>query len=458
VLFERFESAGLAHYSYLIGDGTQAVVIDPRRDVEVYVDRATRAGMRISHVLETHRNEDYVIGSRELVAATGATVLRSGEGDLSYGYGESIYDGDTLTVGRLELKALHTPGHTLGHLSYLLRDPEGKPWVVFTGDALFAGDVGRTDFYGPDRLDEMTGLLYDSLFHKILPLGDGVIVCPAHGSGSACGSAIAERTWTTIGLERKHNPRLQYTEKDAFVARVGRTLEYPLYFRMMEKLNLEGPPVMGSLPAPSALSAHEVAARLEAAAPTGDVQVVDTRNELGFGAAHVPGAIFIAEDRLPSFAGWFLSYDRPILLVTETNDVGESIRYLSRLGFDDVEGFLAGGMRAWHTAGLVSASIGTITVQDLCRRLDSEAESWILDVRSEEEVKRIAIPLAHHIHLPHLPERMAEVPRDQEVFVFCGSDLRAMIGASLMKRAGYDNMTVVLGGLKGWSSITCPLD
>ncbi|MGD8967376.1 MAG: MBL fold metallo-hydrolase, partial [Anaerolineae bacterium] len=231
MLFERFESAGLAHYSYLIGDGTQAVVIDPRRDVEVYVDRATRAGMRISHVLETHRNEDYVIGSRELVAATGATVLRSGEGDLSYGYGESIYDGDTLTVGRLELKALHTPGHALGHMSYLLRDPEGKPWVVFTGDALFAGDVGRTDFYGPDQLDEMTGLLYDSLFHKILPLGDGVIVCPAHGSGSACGSAIAERTWTTIGLERKHNPRLQYTEKDAFVARVGRTLEYPLYFR-----------------------------------------------------------------------------------------------------------------------------------------------------------------------------------------------------------------------------------
>jgi hydroxyacylglutathione hydrolase len=458
VLFERFESAGLAHYSYLIGDGTQAVVIDPRRDVEAYVDKATRAGMRISHILETHRNEDYVIGSRELAAATGATVLRSGEGDLSYGYGEPIYDGDTLTVGRLELKALHTPGHTLGHLSYLLRDPEGKPWVVFTGDALFAGDVGRTDFYGPDRLDEMTGLLYNSLFHKILPLGDGVTVCPAHGSGSACGSAIAERPWTTIGLERKHNPRLQYTGKDAFVARVGRTLRYPPYFRMMEKLNLEGPPVMGSLLAPSALSAHEVAARLETAAPTGDVQVVDTRNELGFGAAHVPGAIFIAEDRLPSFAGWFLSYAKPILLVMETNEVGESIRYLSRLGFDDVEGFLAGGMRAWHTAGLVSASIGTITVQDLCRRLDSEAASWILDVRSEEEVERIAIPLAHNIHLPHLPERMAEVPRDQQVFVFCASDVRAMIGASLLKRAGYDSLTVVLGGLKGWSSITCPLE
>jgi hydroxyacylglutathione hydrolase len=458
VLFERFESAGLAHYSYLIGDGTEAVVIDPRRDVEAYVDRATRAGMRISRILETHRNEDYVIGSRELAASTGATVLRSGEDDLSYGYGEPINDGDTLTVGRLELEALHTPGHTLGHMSYLLHDPGGEPWVVFTGDALFAGDVGRTDFYGLDHLDEMTGYLYDSLFQKILSLGDGVIICPAHGSGSACGSAIAERMWTTIGLERKQNVKLQYGDKDEFVAQVGRMLEYPPYFRMMEKLNLEGPPVMGSLPTPSPLSAQEFAARLGAAAVAGDVQVVDTRNELAFGAAHVPGAIFIGEDRLPSFAGWFLSYDKSILLVPETNDVGQSVRYLSRIGFDNVEGFLAGGMWAWHTAGLASECIGTITVQDLCRRLDGDAESWILDVRSEEEVARIAIPLAHNIHLPHLPERMGEVPRDQQVYVFCGSDLRAMIGASLMKREGYDNLTVVLGGLKGWSSITCPLE
>jgi hydroxyacylglutathione hydrolase len=452
VLFERFESAGLAHYSYLIGDGTQAAVIDPRRDAEVYVNTATQAGMRISHVLETHRNEDYVIGSREVAAATGATVWLSGEGDLTYGYGEPIYDGDTLTLGRLELKALHTPGHTLGHMSYLLHDPEGEPWVVFTGDALFAGDVGRTDFYGLDRLDEMTGLLYGSLFHKILTLGDGVIVCPAHGSGSVCGSAIAERTWTTVGLERENNPKLQYTERDAFVEHVGRILEYPPYFRMMEKLNLEGPPVLGCCATPNPLSAQEFAAR------TGDVQVVDTRTELGFGSAHVPGAFFIAEDRLPTFAGWFLSYEKPILLVTESNDVGESMRHLSRLGFDNVEGFLAGGMRAWHTAGLVSEHIGTITVQDLCRRLDSDAESWILDVRSQAEVERSAIPLAHNIHLPHLPERMVEVPRDHQVYVFCGSDLRAMIGASLMQRAGYSNMTVVLGGLKGWSSITCPLE
>jgi hydroxyacylglutathione hydrolase len=452
VLFERFESAGLAHYSYLIGDGAQAAVIDPRRDIDGYVEAATRAGMRISTVLETHRNEDYVVGSQELAAATGAAVLRSGEGDLDYGYGEPIHHRDVLTVGRVKLEALHTPGHTLGHMSYLLHDPDGKPWVVFTGDALFAGEVGRTDFYGPDRLDEMTGYLYESLFHRILPLGDGVIVCPAHGSGSVCGSAIAERTWTTIGLERKHNPKLQYTERDEFVARVGRVLEYSPYFRKMETLNLMGPPLLSAQPAPPPLSAHEFAAQL------GDVQVVDTRMELGFGSAHVPGAIFIAEGILPRFAGWFLSYDKPILLVAETNDVGASRRHLSRLGFDQVEGFLSGGMLAWHTAGLESARIGTITVQDLCHRLDSEVETWILDVRSEGEVESNAIPLAHNIHLTELPARLAEVPRDQPVYVFCGSGMRATVAASLMQRQGYGNLTVVLGGLAGWSSVTCPLE
>jgi len=453
VLFERFESAGLAHYSYLIGDGNEAAVIDPRRDAGVYVDTATRAGMRIRYVLETHRNEDYVVGSLELADATDATVLHSGEGDLEYGYGESIRDRDTLTLGRLKLKALHTPGHTLGHISYLLHDPDGEPWIVFTGDALFAGDVGRTDFYGRDRLDEITGLLYDTLFHRILPLGDEVIVCPAHGAGSVCGSRIAERTWTTIGLERKHNPMLQYTDREAFVANVGQMLDYPPYFRMMEVLNLEGAPVLGSLPAVPPLPPFEFAAQANHA------QVVDTRSEVGFGAAHVPGALSIWAGGLPSFAGWFLTYNRPVLLVADTNDVSESVRYLTRMGFDNVPGFLAGGMLGWHKAGLTSERIETVTVQELCHRLDSRDRApWILDVRSEEEVETNEIPTAHHVHLPELPERMDEVMKGQRIYVFCGSGLRSMLAASLLQRAGYDALTVVLGGLAGWSSVSCPLE
>jgi hydroxyacylglutathione hydrolase len=452
MLFERFESKGLAHYSYLIGDGNQAAVIDPRRDGDVYVQTTSQEGMRITHILETHRNEDYVTGSVELASRTGAVIHHSAHDDLAYGYGEAIRDGEVLRIGRLKLEALHTPGHTLGHMSYLLYDPDGAPWVIFTGDALFAGDVGRTDFYGRDRLEEVTGLLYESLFHKILPLGDQVVLCPAHGAGSVCGTAIAERTWTTVGLERKHNPRLQYTDKAGFVKHVGRMLEYPPYFQMMEKWNLEGAPLLGPLPAPPPLSPKEFAARAK------DAQVLDTRMELGFGSAHVPGALSIWEERVPSFAGWFLSYEKPVLLVTETNDISRTVRYLIRLGFDRLDGFLAGGMLAWHKTGLASQRVETATVQDLCHLLDRDEDVWILDVRSDKEVKQREIPVAHHIHITQLPDRLGEVPDDRPVYIFCGSGLRSMIAASLLRPAGRENLTVVLGGLAGWSSVSCPLE
>ncbi|MBM4429166.1 MAG: MBL fold metallo-hydrolase [Chloroflexi bacterium] len=451
MLFQRFEAKGLAHYSYLVGDGNQAVVIDPQRDCDVYVDTAAREGLAITHILETHRNEDYVIGSVELASQTGAQVLHSAHDELDYGYGGRIAEGEVLRVGRLRLEPLHTPGHTLGHMGYLLRDPSGWPWVVFTGDALFAGDVGRCDFYGPDRLEEMAGLLYDSIFNKLLPLGDGVILAPAHGSGSACGTAIAERPWTTIGLERKHNARLQHADKASFVAHVARMLEYPPYFRMMEKLNLEGAPLLSSILPPKPLSAHEFAAEAVHA------RVLDTRMELAFTAAHVPGALSIWHVGVPGWAGWFVPYDKPLLLVSEGNDPWPIVRDLRRLGYDHITGFLSGGMLAWHTAGLRSESIATVTVQRLCGLLDEGMEPWILDVRSEDEVRHTPIPGAHHIHLSHVQERMSEVPQDQPVYIFCGSGLRSTVAASLLKRGGWQNLTVVLGGLEGWNSVSCPL-
>ena len=463
MLFRRFESEGLAHYSYLIGDRNRAVVIDPRRDCDVYVQAAAEEGLPITHILETHRNEDYVTGSVELASRTGATILRSAHSPLAYGYGELIHDGERLEIGRLTLKALHTPGHTPGHMSYLLYDSSGAPWIVFTGDTLFAGEVGRTDFMGEDKLAEMTGLLYDSLFNKLLPLGDGVIVCPAHGAGSVCGSGIADRTWTTIGLERKHNPRLRYTDKAEFVKQVGQMLPYAPYFGTVEKLNLEGAPVLGALPVPTPLSAKAFAERASGWAATGPGRksptptVVDTRMLLSFGAAHVPGSIALWEKELPSYAGWFLTYDKPILLVGETNDVSTVTTTLIRMGYDQIAGFLAGGMLAWHRAGLESQSVHMVTVQELCHQLDAGRDPWILDVRSEGEVAQNEIPGAHHIHIKQLPEHLDEVPQDQPVHVFCGSGVRSMIGASLLRRAGWQDVTVVLGGLSGWNSVSCPL-
>ncbi|MDD4448901.1 MAG: MBL fold metallo-hydrolase, partial [Methanothrix sp.] len=359
MLLERIVSAGLAHYSYLVGDKNLALVIDPKRDVDEYVRMADEAGMRIAFVLETHRNEDYFVGSMELAARTGAEVWHA-DGQWDYQYGHAVTAGQRWKVGRLEIEALATPGHTPGSMSYLLRDPAEIPWMLFCGDALFAGEVGRIDLLGGDLAAENAGQLYESLFSRILPLGDEVILCPAHGSGSVCGESIAERLWTSIGIERKHNARLQAGSKEQFVAFILQSQpDRPPYFRRMEKVNLEGRPLLGALSSPRPLDARSFLALFE----KHNAQILDTRQELAYAAAHVPGSQSIWLDGLASFAGWFLSYDRPILLVGEGNLVENISVILLRLGFDNIAGFLAGGMLSWHMSGLESDSIRTQTVQ-----------------------------------------------------------------------------------------------
>ncbi len=244
MLFQRIEVPGLAHYSYIAGDGTEAVVIDPRRDCRIYDRIARSSRMSVRHILETHRNEDYVAGSRELAELTGAEIWHA-DSELDYSYGSPVRDGQIWEAGSLKVQAIATPGHTPGSMSYLLHDQEGHPWICFTGDCLFAGDAGRVDLMGMDKAEEMAGMLYSSIFSRLLPLGDGVLVCPAHGPGSVCGSGITARTITTMGLERKHNPRLQHDNRRAFIETMVEEQERPPYFRKMEKLNLEGPPLLG---------------------------------------------------------------------------------------------------------------------------------------------------------------------------------------------------------------------
>ena len=451
MLFERIESEGIAHYSYLVGDEHRAVVIDPRRDCDIYIHRAVRSGFRIFAILETHRNEDYVIGSVELAERTGAQIWHA-DGQLGYRYGQAVTDGQSWQAGRLKITAIHSPGHTPGSMSYLLHDFDGRPWMVFTGDALFAGDVGRVDLLGMDRAEELAGQLYDTLFEKLLPLGDDIIVCPAHGSGSICGSAIAERTWTTLGLERRLNPMLQFGNREEFITGAARELERPPYFRRMERLNLEGAPLLGDLPVPSPLMADEFAEKAQTSI------VLDTRSSLSFSAAHVPQSLSVWLEGLPGFVGWFTPYDKPLLLVNETDDTDRAVRYLVRLGYDQLVGSLAGGMLSWHMAGRESDAIRTVTVQTLCALLDEEEKLHVLDVRSEGELASAGkIPNARHIHITQLPHHMSEVPRDRSVYIFCGSGLRSTVAASLLQRQGWKNAAVVLGGLAGWNSVSCPL-
>ncbi|MFP4563071.1 MAG: MBL fold metallo-hydrolase [Spirochaetia bacterium] len=452
MLFKRYKTPGIAHFSYLIGDGGAAAVIDPKRDVDEYIEDAVKEGFRISRIFETHRNEDYLIGSTALAAKTGAEIWHADAG-LAYRYGKPVENGQTWEFGGRTFEAIATPGHTPGSMSYVLHDPSGEPWMVFTGDTLFAGDTGRTDLLGEDRIEELAEYLHDSLFEKILPLGDGVIVCPAHGSGSVCGSGIIDREWTTIGLERKLNPKLQASGREDFIRKAGSVLPRPPYFRSMEERNLEESAAEDGLPLPVPLDpdSFEHHAR--------DAVVVDTRKETSYGGGHIPGSLSLWAGGIPSFAGWFIEPGTPILLVNEDDDYSEVRKSLLRIGFDNILGYLSGGMISWYTAGKPVALMRTVSAGDFCTEIDSGGDFWVLDIRDPEELESEGVVRgAHNIPLTQLPGRMDEVPKNKRIDIFCSSGLRSMAAASLLERAGYDSVEVIYGGVQAWNSTTCPVE
>lgn len=451
MIFKRYESEGLAHYSYLVGDQGYAVVIDPRRDIDDYLVDAEQNGYHITMVLETHRNEDYLVGSTELAAATGAELYHA-DAQWDYQYGSAVTDGQVWKIGRLKFRAIHTPGHTPGSMSYLLHDPEGHPWIVFTGDCLFSGDVGRMDLLGEDQLEKMAGMLYESLFERLLPLGDHVIVCPAHGAGSVCGSEISERTWTTIGLEWKFNPKLQVSSKIEFIEKFAKMLERPPYFRKMEELNLAGPPVLGHLPDLQPLSPGEFDKRMEVA------QVVDVRNQDCFGGAHLPGSLSIWKDNLASLAGWFLTYDSPLAFVVNESDTESVIRTIVRLGFDRVDGYLKGGMVAWSKSGRSLETMKMLSVDTFCREMKADTPKFVLDVRGEDEVEGEGLQQATRIHLTQLSDSLNEIPRDKPVYIVCRSGYRSLMAASLLRQKGWRDLRVLIGGLEAWRNFGCEVE
>jgi hydroxyacylglutathione hydrolase len=286
MIFEKVKSEIVSHLSYLIGSGTEAIVVDPRRDCQVYVDIANREGMNIRHIFETHRNEDYIIGSKELAGLTGAEI-HHGPWPV-FKYGEVVPDGKVFKVGKLKVTAIHTPGHTPGDISIAVVDTAiGEETVlVCTGDTLFVNDTGRTDFGGPEKRREWSENLYDSIFNKLFPLGDHVVLCPAHGSGSVCGGKIADRETSTLGLERLMNPVLQLGREEFIRYKAEEKHVYAPYFRKMELYNIEGAP-------------HE-----------GGAIVLDTRPPPSFGAGHIKGSYSLALQRL-GLVGWVLPYDGP---------------------------------------------------------------------------------------------------------------------------------------------------
>lgn len=449
MFIETVKTPGVASLSYVVGDGDDAAVIDPRRDVRAYLEIARRRGVHIRFVLETHRNEDFVVGSCALAAHTRATILH-GKG-LDFRYGECIGHGQRVVLGRLSLTALETPGHTDESLSFVARHHEtgDSPLAVFSGDALFVGDVGRTDFH-PERMAEDAGALYDSIHEHILPLGDHTILHPAHGAGSVCGDGMADRDVSTLGYERRHNPALQL-DRAAFVARkLDEHHEKPPYFRKMEQYNLEGPPL--GLPRREPAPVHIGHLRR---AIDGEGPIIDVREPQAFAASHVPRTVNIPAGMLPAYAGWFLDHGRPVTVIAEDRSQLEAARtHLWRLGYDDLRWFQP-GITGWETGGNPLGSTRPISVHALHDTLDRVR---VLDVRKQPEWLRGHVPGARHAFLGRLPALLDDLPRDRPIVTFCGSGRRAMIAASLLARAGYEDVRNCFGSLAAWRAIDGPVE
>ncbi|MFH1328313.1 MAG: MBL fold metallo-hydrolase, partial [Candidatus Bathyarchaeota archaeon] len=385
MFFKRIKSEGLAHYAYFVGSDGEAAVIDPRRDCDVFLDMANIESLKIKYIFETHRNEDYAIGSIELAHFTQAEIFH-GPG-LDWQYGTTLKDEQEFRIGNLKITALHTPGHTDESTSYTLHDHASEELVMaFTGDTLFVGDVGRIDLYGLNEAPRLAGNIYDSIFKKLLTLGDDVIIYPAHTRGSICGSNISKREESTIGIEHKQNSLLQMDKITFIKYTVGEHHERPPYFRQMEKYNIEGPPLIQRLPTPPPLSPKDFKDKMDRGAV-----VLDTREPSAFSGAHIKDTYNIWLEGLPTFAGWVLPYEKPILLVLEnTQYLEKAVRYLVRLGYDNIAGYLRGGVEHQgagiddgYNTGFSVKHLELITVQKFKEKINHGDAILILDVRSE---------------------------------------------------------------------------
>lgn len=461
MLFERFEDSGLSQFSYAVGcPGAGAIaIVDPRRDVDVYETFAADRGVEITHVLETHIHADFASGARELAERTGAALCLSAydEGEkyeVAFPHRE-LEDGSTIEIGSVRIQALHTPGHTPEHLSFLAFDTHRSPdvpEVMLSGDFLFVGSLGRPDLLGEESKRDLARRLFASVRGKLAPLPDGLEVHPGHGAGSMCGAGMSARPLSTLGFERVANPYLDPgLSEDAFVEKIlGSAPPFPPYYRRMKTLNSAGPAILGDLPGRDAIPVEEFHALVEA----GNV-VVDLRDQLAFGGAHVPGALGIGVDgSLSTWAAWVVPYDQPILLVAETPfAVDPAVRALVRVGLDRIRGWLEGGMNAWRQEGLPIATLPQMSIPELAAALERGGAVDLLDVRGDAEWSGGHIDGAVHVHGGLLEDRLGEVPRNgRPLAVICGSGYRSTVAASVLKRAGFEDVRNVPGGMRAWRS------
>ncbi|MCA6448539.1 MAG: MBL fold metallo-hydrolase [Chitinophagaceae bacterium] len=453
MFIEQLYTSCLSEAAYYIESDGVAAIVDPLRDIEVYLELASKRQASIKYIFETHFHADFVSGHLDLAAATGATIV--------YGPGTSTKfpvhvaaNKEIFNIGKISIQVLHTPGHTLESSCFLLKDETGKDYAIFTGDTLFIGDVGRPDLAQKGNeitMDDLAGMMYDSLQQYIMPLADDVILYPAHGAGSSCGKNLGPETSSTIGIQKQTNYALQPQTKEDFIKAVTEGLAAPpLYFPINAKINKEGYSSLDSV-LKKGLQPLDILAFKQKI--KSGIFVLDTRNANEFTNGFIPGSISIGlEGRFAEWAGSLLSFDEPMILVTEEGKERETIVRLARVGFDKIEGYLLGGYSAWQEAGEPTDMIINVEADELAMDLPFDENLVVVDVRKETEYASEHIKEALNIPLNDLtdPGSMANLEDRHNIYVHCAGGYRSVIAASLIKKQGIHNLRNVVGG---WGTI-----
>jgi hydroxyacylglutathione hydrolase len=451
--FEQFYLGCLAHASYLFGSDGQAAVVDPQRDVEIYIEAAKKQGLQIRYIFETHLHADFVSGHNELAARTGANIYVGKAAEASYPH-SGVVDGSEVHVGRCRVNVIATPGHTLESLCLLLTDEEKSktPFAVLTGDTLFIGDVGRPDLSKTYTPPQLAGMLYDSL-QKLMALPNEVQVYPAHGAGSLCGRNMRAERSSTIGTERLTNYALQIKDRDEFVRQMTSNLPArPDYFLEDAAINRAGATALADLPQLTPISPADLNARLEQGQIALDVRPVDD-----FAAGHVPGSINIAlSGQFASWAGAVLGLSsQPVLIAATEDQISEARMRLARVGIENLSGYLEGGVEAWKQSGFELVQMPQVTVKELRERLDT-GDVQVLDVRRQGEWDAGHIEGADLYPLDRFKAALPSLENAAATAVHCKGGYRSMIAASLLQRAGH-NVINVIGGFDAWEKEKLPV-
>jgi hydroxyacylglutathione hydrolase len=436
---ESFPARELGNASFLVTDVDRgvALVIDPLRDVDAYLSRAEALGVKVTHALDTHLHNDFVSGRRELKAEAGTDIAE-------------LAPAEELKVGEVTFQAIHTPGHTPDHLSYLLIEG-GRPRALFSGGAVMVGAIARTDLLGPHLAVHLALEALRTLQVRLRGLPDDIAVFPTHGSGSFCGTGGGSGHETTLGVERATNPFFQTTEVMPFLARALNQQRYPAYYRDMAAVNRAGPRLLGRHPAPpTKLSAEAVARSIDEGAA-----VVDVRPGRDYDRGHIPGSYSIGLDGpVSAWVGWLVPRGRRIVLVGGTDPQHlKAQRELYRIGFDTIAGALDGGIDAWRSAGRDVSTFETVDVEDMAAWILSAEPMTVVDVRDEHEWSAGHVPGAIHIYVPDVPDRAGEIPSEAPVAVHCASGYRAGIAASLLEQAGLKRIIHVNGEYSDWDRL-----